>query len=136
MNEPNPQSVKNECDCCGWDDCGHSHEPQCSALKPSPTVTEKVSLDRRKTLKEELKRHDRRLFYQADDHTYWDTERLRVVLRFRDKIHQKHREELEREKRALVKLLERCLGDLSYDLYVEAKWLLQKHQIRDNFQNR
>lgn len=29
------------CDCCGWDDCGHQHEPNCSALKTTqPKQTE------------------------------------------------------------------------------------------------
>ena len=27
---------QNECDCCGWDDCGHTHEPYCSSLTHLP----------------------------------------------------------------------------------------------------
>jgi hypothetical protein len=31
---------KPECDCCGWDDEGYQHEPQCAVLQPTEPMTD------------------------------------------------------------------------------------------------
>jgi hypothetical protein len=42
MNKLIEEQNQNECDCCGWDDNGYQHEPQCSALKDQISHLENI----------------------------------------------------------------------------------------------
>lgn len=37
MNTPKEPMEEKKCDCCGWDDYGYQHEPNCSLKRPTPS---------------------------------------------------------------------------------------------------